>query len=97
MKKVCPIQCAAQEFAGADDVFLADELIQGARAHAGGQRGLGIHAFLQGVFEQVRHGAIIMLVLVLNREARKSAKILFAREESRRAPINPSRSLRSSR
>ncbi len=50
---------AAQEFAWADDLFLADELIQAAWAHPGSQRGFGIHAFLHGVVEEIRHGVIV--------------------------------------
>ena len=50
---------APQELAGADDLLLADELVQGARAHAGGQRGFGVHAFLHGVVKEVGHGVIV--------------------------------------
>ena len=50
---------APQQLAGADDLLLPDELVQRARAHAGGQRGLGIHAFLHGMVEEVGHGLIV--------------------------------------
>ena len=44
---------AAEQLAGAEDVLLPDELVEGARAHAGGERGFGAHALLVGVGEEV--------------------------------------------
>ena len=49
---------AAQEFARPDDVLLPDELVQGAGAHPGGERGFGLHFFLHGVGEQVHVGIV---------------------------------------
>jgi hypothetical protein len=44
---------AAQEPARPNDVFLPDELIQGARPHAGRQRGFVLHTLLHGMGEEV--------------------------------------------
>ena len=44
---------APQQFARADDVLLADELVQRARAHAQGQRGLGLGPFGLGLVEEI--------------------------------------------
>ena len=49
---------AAQELARPDDVLLADELVQRARAHPGGQGRLAFHAFLHGMGEEI-HAPII--------------------------------------
>ncbi len=46
---------AAQQLALAHDVFLADELLQRARAHARRQRRFGLHTLLHGVVEKVGH------------------------------------------
>ena len=45
---------AAQEPPGPDDVLLADELVEGARAHARGQRRLALDQFLAAGVKQVR-------------------------------------------
>jgi hypothetical protein len=58
-QKICDALGAPQELAGADDLFLADEFFEGARAHAGSQRGFGIDAFLHGVVKEVGHGVIV--------------------------------------
>ena len=50
---------AAQQFALADDVFLADILIQRARAHPRGERRFAFHAFLHGVVEKIGHKIIL--------------------------------------
>ena len=74
---------AAQELARADDVLLADVLVQGARAHAGGQRGFGFHAFLHGVVEEVGHGVIVPFEEweVLNHEGTRREKRRGIREQ----------------
>ncbi len=43
----------AQQAAWADDVILAHELVQGARAHTVRQGGVGGDAFLAGVVEEI--------------------------------------------
>ncbi len=48
---------AAEEFAGAEDVGLAGELVEGGGAHAGGEGHGGGAAFFAGGFEEVRHGS----------------------------------------
>jgi hypothetical protein len=40
---------SAEELAWAEEMLLADELIERARAHAGGERGGGVEVFLDGL------------------------------------------------
>ncbi len=57
------------ELARPDDGFLPDELVQGARAHAGGQRGFAAHAVVHGVGEEVHY--------LLSSRARCSKSVTF--------------------
>lgn len=46
---------AAEELAGSDDLLLADEFVEGARAHAGSEGRFAAQAIVHGVGEEV-HG-----------------------------------------
>ena len=44
---------ATQQLARTEDILLTDELLQGARSHAGCQGRLGAHALLMSVSEEI--------------------------------------------
>ncbi len=57
---------AAQQFAWPQDLLLPDKLIQGARAHPGGERRFGSHPVMHGVGEEVHgpyYGAMVLDLL----------------------------------
>ena len=59
------LDSAAQQLAGAEDILLPDELVQGAEAHAGGEGGFGAHAGFVGVGEEV-YGPLYNAMVILN-------------------------------